>query len=211
MHDPADGEEPHGPPGARSDPIDGEEPQDPPGREERAVIRWTAGLKAGLAGLAAVALVGLAAPYLFGEAAQQLSGAAREGVSAGHWLGTDALGRDVLARTLVATRLTLLMTAAATAIAGVLGILIGTTVWVAGPRVRETGLRLIDVMVSYPAVILALVVAAILGPDRSPRCWRSASRGARPSPGSPPAWPPRSPGATSSPPPGCWACRRTAS
>ncbi|MFB9722586.1 dipeptide/oligopeptide/nickel ABC transporter permease/ATP-binding protein [Planobispora longispora] len=127
------------------------------------MIRWTAGLKAGLAGLAAVALVGLAAPYLFGEAAQQLSGAAREGVSAGHWLGTDALGRDVLARTLVATRLTLLMTAAATAIAGVLGILIGTTVWVAGPRVRETGLRLIDVMVSYPAVILALVVAAILG------------------------------------------------
>ncbi|NRQ37025.1 dipeptide/oligopeptide/nickel ABC transporter permease/ATP-binding protein [Nonomuraea sp. NN258] len=127
------------------------------------MIRWTPGLRAGLIGLAVIAVIGLVAPVFFGEAAQRLTGAARQGASAGHWLGTDALGRDVLARTLVATRLTLLMTLAATAIAGTIGILLGALVWVTGPRVREAGLRLIDLMVSYPAVILALVVAAILG------------------------------------------------
>ncbi|MFJ2938254.1 dipeptide/oligopeptide/nickel ABC transporter permease/ATP-binding protein [Streptomyces sp. NPDC087219] len=119
---------------------------------------WT-----GVAGLALIAVLGVVGPLVWTDAATALSGAAREGVSAEHWLGTDALGRDVLARTLVATRLTLLMTLAATAIAGAAGILLGTVVWVAGPRVREFGLRLIDVTVSYPALILALVVSAVLG------------------------------------------------
>ncbi|MGI5167126.1 dipeptide/oligopeptide/nickel ABC transporter permease/ATP-binding protein [Spirillospora sp. CA-253888] len=130
------------------------------------MIRWSKGLAAGTAGLALIVLLGIVAPWLWGEDATRLTGAAREGVSGAHWLGTDALGRDVLARTLVATRLTLVMTAAATAVAAVLGVLLGTAVWVAGRRVREVGLRLIDVMVSYPAVILALVVAAILGAGR---------------------------------------------
>ncbi|MBW8487207.1 dipeptide/oligopeptide/nickel ABC transporter permease/ATP-binding protein [Actinomadura parmotrematis] len=131
------------------------------------MIRWTkrpaAGLAAGLAGLALIAAVGIAAPLVWGEDAGRLTGAAREGMSAAHLLGTDALGRDVLARTLVATRLTLALTLLATLIAGTLGIGLGTAVWVSGPRIREIGLRLIDVMVSYPAVILALVVAAVLG------------------------------------------------
>ncbi|WP_245679620.1 dipeptide/oligopeptide/nickel ABC transporter permease/ATP-binding protein [Actinomadura hibisca] len=130
------------------------------------MIRWSKGLAAGTAGLVLIVLLGIVAPWIWGDDATRLTGAAREGASAAQWLGTDALGRDVLARTLVATRLTLLMTAAATAVAGVLGVLLGTAVWVAGRRVREAGLRLIDVMVSYPAVILALVVAAILGAGR---------------------------------------------
>ncbi|MFB4295917.1 dipeptide/oligopeptide/nickel ABC transporter permease/ATP-binding protein [Actinomadura sp. NTSP31] len=127
------------------------------------MIRSSRGLAAGLAGLGLIAVLAVIAPLVWGGDATHLSGAAREGASGGHWLGTDALGRDVLARTLVATRLTLVMTLAATAIAGTIGILLGTAVWVAGRRVREAGLRLIDVMVSYPAVILALAVAAILG------------------------------------------------
>ncbi|MFI6818268.1 dipeptide/oligopeptide/nickel ABC transporter permease/ATP-binding protein [Nonomuraea sp. NPDC050328] len=127
------------------------------------MIRWTKGLVLGLTGLALIVLVGVVAPFVWDEAATRLTGAAREGMSAAHPLGTDALGRDVLARTLVATRLTLVLTALATLIAAVLGIGLGTAVWVSGARVREVGLRLIDVMVSYPAVILALVVAAILG------------------------------------------------
>ncbi|KAB2379333.1 dipeptide/oligopeptide/nickel ABC transporter permease/ATP-binding protein [Actinomadura montaniterrae] len=127
------------------------------------MIRSSRGLAAGLAGLGLIAVLAVAAPLVWGGDAAHLSGAAREGVSGEHWLGTDALGRDVLARTLVATRLTLVMTVIATAIAGTIGVLLGTAVWVAGPRVREIGLRLIDVMVSYPAIILALAVAAILG------------------------------------------------
>jgi oligopeptide/dipeptide ABC transporter ATP-binding protein len=126
-------------------------------------VRWNAPLVAALTGLGLIVLLGVVAPLVLEEEATALSGVARAHTSAEHWLGTDALGRDVLARTLVATRLTLEMTLAATAIAAVTGILLGTGVWVSGRRVRELGLRLIDVMISYPALILALVIATVLG------------------------------------------------
>ncbi len=126
-------------------------------------IRWNTPLVVALSGLGLIALLGIAAPFLWEEEATALSGAARASASAEHWLGTDALGRDVLARTLVATRLTLEMSLAATAIASVAGILLGTVVWVSGRRVRELGLRLIDVMICYPALLLAMVIATVLG------------------------------------------------
>ncbi|MEV4331039.1 dipeptide/oligopeptide/nickel ABC transporter permease/ATP-binding protein [Streptomyces sp. NPDC049597] len=126
-------------------------------------IRWNAPLVTALAGLGLIAVLGIVAPLLWEGKATALSDAARVHPSGEHWLGTDALGRDVLARTLVATRLTLEMTLAATALAAVAGILLGTVVWVSGPRVRELGLRLIDVMISYPALLLAMVIATVLG------------------------------------------------
>lgn len=126
-------------------------------------IRWNTPLVVALSGLGLIALLGIAAPFLREEEATALSGAARAPVGGDHWLGTDALGRDVLARTLVATRLTLEMSLAATAIASVAGILLGTVVWVSGRRVRELGLRLIDVMICYPALLLAMVIATVLG------------------------------------------------
>ncbi|KQX56948.1 MULTISPECIES: dipeptide/oligopeptide/nickel ABC transporter permease/ATP-binding protein [unclassified Streptomyces] len=125
--------------------------------------RWNAPLVVALTGLGLIALLGIVAPFLWEERATALGGSARAHPSGAHWLGTDALGRDVLARTLVATRLTLEMTLAATALAAVAGSLLGTVVWVSGRRVRELGLRLIDVMISYPALILALVIATVLG------------------------------------------------
>ncbi|WKG08061.1 dipeptide/oligopeptide/nickel ABC transporter permease/ATP-binding protein [Nocardia sp. PE-7] len=117
----------------------------------------------GAIGFAAVALVALIAPPLLGDAAAAMSSTVRAGISAEHWLGTDSLGRDVWARTLVAARLTLVLTTVATALAAALGIAIGTAVWVSGPRVREIGLRIIDIMVTAPTLIMALVVATILG------------------------------------------------
>ncbi|MEU9095853.1 dipeptide/oligopeptide/nickel ABC transporter permease/ATP-binding protein [Streptomyces sp. NPDC048428] len=126
-------------------------------------IRWNTPLVVALSGLGLIALLGIVAPFLWQEEATGLSGAARAHGSGEHWLGTDALGRDVLARTLVATRLTLEMALAATAIASVAGILLGTVVWVSGRRVRELGLRLIDVMICYPALLLAMVIATVLG------------------------------------------------
>ncbi|MEU7295900.1 dipeptide/oligopeptide/nickel ABC transporter permease/ATP-binding protein [Streptomyces exfoliatus] len=126
-------------------------------------VRWNTPLVVALSGLGLIALLGIVAPFLWEERATALGGAARAHPSGAHWLGTDALGRDVLARTLVATRLTLEMTLAATALAAGAGSLLGTVVWVSGRRVRELGLRLIDVMISYPALILALVIATVLG------------------------------------------------
>jgi peptide/nickel transport system permease protein len=109
-------------------------------------------------------VVAIIADWVWGAAAETTTLDSHLGASAQHWFGTDALGRDVFARTMVATKLTMLMSFGAAAIASVAGIAIGSLIWISGPRVRETGLRIIDILISYPSVILALVVAAILGP-----------------------------------------------
>ncbi|TDC62593.1 dipeptide/oligopeptide/nickel ABC transporter permease/ATP-binding protein, partial [Streptomyces hainanensis] len=113
--------------------------------------------------MAAVVAAGLLAPILLDERAATLGESAAQ-PSAAHWFGTDAAGHDVLARSLVATRLTLLMTIGATAISVVGGVVIGTAVWLAPRRTRTLGLRAIDTLVAFPALLLALVVAAILEP-----------------------------------------------
>ncbi|MFF8375635.1 dipeptide/oligopeptide/nickel ABC transporter permease/ATP-binding protein [Streptomyces sp. NPDC015661] len=124
--------------------------------------RWNTSLRIGVGGMAAIALLAAVAPLVWdGEAEELGAGPSRAAMSSAHWLGTDALGRDLFARTMVATRLTLEMSLAAAALASLLGVLLGSAVWVSGPGLRRAGLRVIDVAVSYPALILALVVAAV--------------------------------------------------
>ncbi|WP_262703175.1 MULTISPECIES: dipeptide/oligopeptide/nickel ABC transporter permease/ATP-binding protein [Streptomyces] len=124
--------------------------------------RGNPGLVLGLALLGIVVLIAVLAPVFFTGEADAL-GSRFAQPSSGHPLGTDAAGHDVLLRAMVATRLTLLMTVGATAIAVALGILLGTSVWLMGPRSREVCLRVIDAMVAFPGLLLALVVAAVLG------------------------------------------------
>ncbi|MGY0064425.1 dipeptide/oligopeptide/nickel ABC transporter permease/ATP-binding protein [Streptomyces sp. LZ34] len=124
--------------------------------------RGNLGLVLGLVLLGIVVLIAVLAPLFFTSEASAL-GTRFAHPSSGHWLGTDAAGHDVLLRSLVATRLTLLMTVGATAIAVVLGVLVGTSVWLMRPRAREICLRMIDAMVAFPGLLLALVVAAVLG------------------------------------------------
>ncbi|MBK1789157.1 dipeptide/oligopeptide/nickel ABC transporter permease/ATP-binding protein [Prauserella cavernicola] len=125
---------------------------------------WTPSMAGGLLLGLGLLVAAILAPVLLAEPAEQLTDAAGQPPSAEHWLGTDNLGRDNLARALVATRLTLLMTAGATAIAVVGGIVVGVGVWLSGPRVRKVGLRLLETAVAYPSLIFALVIAAILRP-----------------------------------------------
>jgi len=124
--------------------------------------RRNLGLVLGLSLLGVIVVIAVVGPILFKAGADEL-GPRFAPPSGDHWLGTDAAGHDVLLRSLVATRLTLLMTAAATAIAVALGILLGTGVWLMPPRWRELCLRAIDAMVAFPGLLLALVVAAVLG------------------------------------------------
>ena len=131
---------------------------------ERRRRAYPVSLVAGLSMLGCLVLVAVLAPILLSGAADTLSSETRAESSSAHWLGTDDLGRDILARTLVATRLTLLMAAAATGIAVCAGVLIGGLIWIAPRRLRETVLRIIDSTVAFPSLILALVIAAILGP-----------------------------------------------
>ncbi|WP_082095919.1 dipeptide/oligopeptide/nickel ABC transporter permease/ATP-binding protein [Demequina flava] len=126
-------------------------------------VRWNGTLIAGIVMFAIVALVAIFAPFFYTDQAAELTGNSNLGTVAGHPLGTDALGRDMLARTLVATRTTVLMALAATSLAAVVGIGFGIGVWLAPRRIRNLGLRLIEFFISYPGLLLAIIVAAILG------------------------------------------------
>lgn len=126
--------------------------------------KFSPALIAGLVLGGLLVLVAILAPPLLHESATQLTDARRLGPSAAHWFGTDELGRDILARSLVATRLTLVMSAIATAISVVFGVLVGGTAWLLPPRVREVLLRFIDACVAFPSLVLGLIIAAILGP-----------------------------------------------
>lgn len=117
----------------------------------------------GIVLMSAVVLTAIIAPLMLTHAANTLTVDTSQGPSAAHPLGTDGLGRDVMARALVAARLTLEMTVVTTVIAVLCGIAIGTLVWVAPRVVREVVLRIIDAAVAFPNLIFALLIAAILG------------------------------------------------
>lgn len=115
----------------------------------------------------ALVVVAIVAPMTLTHTANSLTGNAALRPSWTHPLGTDDFGRDLLARALVSTRLTLIMTAAATLIAVGVGIVVGVGIWLAGRRVREGSLRLLEILVAYPTLISALIIAAILQPGVS--------------------------------------------
>ncbi|MEQ3548956.1 dipeptide/oligopeptide/nickel ABC transporter permease/ATP-binding protein [Pseudonocardia nematodicida] len=118
----------------------------------------------GLILLALLVLVAVLAPALLGDEARTLSDRRLLGPTADHPLGTDELGRDLFARALVATRTTLLLTVAATAISVVAGVVLGLLVWLMPQRIRDLVLTANAVAVAFPGLVLALVVAAVLGP-----------------------------------------------
>jgi peptide/nickel transport system permease protein len=128
---------------------------------------WTPAMTTGTALLSVLILIAVIAPLTMRDAADQLTSNAALGPSGEHWLGTDDFGRDLLARALVATRLTLLMTAGAAAISVVAGAVIGLAIWLAGRRIREAALRVLETAVAYPSLIFALVIAAVLEPGVS--------------------------------------------
>jgi ABC-type dipeptide/oligopeptide/nickel transport system ATPase component/ABC-type dipeptide/oligopeptide/nickel transport system permease subunit len=113
--------------------------------------------------LALIAVVAVIAPPLFGTAATQLGGSPNLPSTPEHPLGTDTLGRDMLARTLVATQPTVLMAATATALSAVVGISLGVATWLAPRRLRELSLRGIEFAISYPTMLVAIIIAAVLG------------------------------------------------
>ena len=84
--------------------------------------------------------------------------------SAEHWLGTDHLGRDVWARIVWGARTTLRIVALVAVIVGPIGLLVGVTAGYLGGVVDEVLMRVTDVFLAFPGLILALGFAAALGP-----------------------------------------------
>jgi peptide/nickel transport system permease protein len=85
-----------------------------------------------------------------------------------HLLGTDAQGRDLLSAILYGLRISLQMGLVAGAIAFTLGAAIGTTAAYLGGRVEAVLMRIVDLQLSFPAILLAFVLAALLGQGRWP-------------------------------------------
>ncbi len=83
--------------------------------------------------------------------------------SAAHPLGTDEFGRDILARLVDAGQLDFLIAFAVTGLALVTGSLLGALAGYAGGLVDDVVMRIVDVMLSFPAFILALAVTVMLG------------------------------------------------
>ena len=89
--------------------------------------------------------------------------ALNKGPSAVHWFGTDGVGRDVLARLLQGGRISLLVAATSVAISLVIGFLVGAFAAFGGRIADGATMRLVDLAMTLPPVILLLVLASITG------------------------------------------------
>jgi peptide/nickel transport system permease protein len=105
----------------------------------------------------------VAAPTIWGhDAAATNVVDARQGMSGNHWAGTDDLGRDIFARTLVATRSSLLLAVLATVLAGVVGVALGLLSGTSRRLGRPIG-AVINLLMAFPALLLAIFFAVLFG------------------------------------------------
>lgn len=91
----------------------------------------------------------------------------QEGGSWAHLFGTDRLGRDVLSRIIAGARISLLVCILVIAIAGSVGTAIGTAAGYFGGWLDRISMRLVDLALSFPVILLALLLGVISGPSFS--------------------------------------------
>ncbi len=84
--------------------------------------------------------------------------------SAGHWLGTDELGRDLASRIIYGSRITLFIVILVAVIAAPIGLVLGAVAGYAGGWLDTALMRLTDIFLAFPRLVLALALAAALGP-----------------------------------------------
>lgn len=79
------------------------------------------------------------------------------------WLGTDALGRDVLSRLIFGARVSLIVGLSAVLVSGTVGLLVGLLSGYFGGLVDDVFMRICDIQLSFPTILLALTIMAVLG------------------------------------------------
>ena len=125
----------------------------------------------GLAIILLVVAAALLAPWLapYAPEDQPFDGLSLEGAplppDAKYWLGTDTLGRDLLSRLLFGARTSLLIGLVANGVAVAIGMLVGIVAGYAGGFIGAALMRFTDLMMAFPALLLAIVLAALLHPS----------------------------------------------
>jgi oligopeptide transport system permease protein len=89
--------------------------------------------------------------------------AVRSAPSAAHWLGTDGVGRDLLARTLMGTRITLSVAVAAALVAMLIGTAWGAVAGWAGGRVDDLMMRTVDALYALPFMFVVILLMVVFG------------------------------------------------
>jgi peptide/nickel transport system permease protein len=150
-----------------------------PPREETPLRRFVAQFMEdrvavlGLAMLAAILLLALAAPLIAPQNPYDLASVdimdskQQPGVKAGEgftmWLGSDGVGRDLLSGILYGLRISLMVGVVSGLIAASVGMTLGLVAAYAGGRVESFIMRVVDLQLSLPAVLVALILVAMLG------------------------------------------------
>jgi peptide/nickel transport system permease protein len=146
---------------------------EPAGHDDRPVGRWRGFVRGfgvvptiALVVVVLVVLVGLLAPVLspFDPLAQALDHRL-EGISAAHWFGTDVDGRDVLSRLIWGSRSALEGLVVMTGVTALIGIPWGLLSGFLGGAADSVLMRLADVWLAFPGIVLAIALTGVLGPS----------------------------------------------
>ena len=122
----------------------------------------------GLAMFVAICAMALLAPWIAGtDPLEQDIIAKLRPPSAEHWFGTDEFGRDVYARLVWGARISLSVSVSAITLALVVGGTIGLVSGYVGGRFDMLVMQVMDILLSFPALILGLIIVALLGPSQA--------------------------------------------
>jgi peptide/nickel transport system permease protein len=134
-------------------------------------MRWPASLAFGSGAFALIAACALFGPSLAPFSYDEMNILERfVPPGAAHWFGTDEYGRDVLSRMLYGARLSLLMGIGATFVCLVAGVPLGLAAGYYGGRVDETIMRLIDLLISVPPILMGILILSMTPPNP----WKTA-------------------------------------
>jgi peptide/nickel transport system permease protein len=134
---------------------------------QRSLLRRRLALIVGLAMLVIAIVASVFAPLLVSQSptAIDVLHPLSPPLTAGHWLGTDQYGRDLLSRILYAGRIDLAIAFGATSVTLVGGTMIGLVAGYLGGRVDSFLMRLVDLFFAFPFLVLIIAIVAMLGPS----------------------------------------------
>ncbi len=113
-----------------------------------------------------VVVAALAGPFVapFDPSTQEMA-LRLEGPTVLHWFGLDELGRDIFTRILYGARISLLVGIVVVSVSATVGIALGAIAGYFGGRVDEAISRIIDILLAFPGLLLAIALVAVLGPS----------------------------------------------